>query len=250
MDESDLQQRLSRINTRWSVVFQAHQGAGREVTDAQQALMQRYGGAIYRYVLAAVRDPHATEELCQEFALRFVQGNFKRADPGRGRFRDYVKTVLFHLVAGWRRGQGRQPQAYNSEIHEPADATAPSAASDQEFLDNWREEVLARTWEALESIEKQTGQLYHTMLRFRASAPDVKSEDVALELGKRLGRPLTAAAVRQTIHRAREKFADLLLEEVARSLETTDVNRLEQELVDLGLLPYCQDALAKRKGDA
>jgi RNA polymerase sigma-70 factor (ECF subfamily) len=229
------------------VVFQAHQGTGPAVSAAQQALMQRYGGAIYRYVLAAVRDPHEAEELCQEFALRFVQGNFKRADPERGRFRDYVKTVLFHLVGSWRRGQGRKPQAYDSEIHEPADATAPSAASDQQFLDNWREELLARAWESLAGLEKQTGQLYYTMLRLRANSPDMKSEQIAAELGKRLGKLLTAAAVRQTIHRAREKFADLLLEEVAQSLETTNLDRLEQELVDTGLLTYCQEALDHRK---
>jgi hypothetical protein len=58
---------------------------------------------------------------------------------------------------------------------------------------------------------------------------------MAQVLGHRLGKPLTAAAMRQTIHRAREKFADLLIDEVARSLQTGDVERLEQELIDLGL---------------
>jgi RNA polymerase sigma-70 factor (ECF subfamily) len=247
MDESEMQHRLSRINTRWSVVFQAHAAGGQTVTAAQQELMQRYGGAMYRYILAAVRDPLVAEELCQEFALLFVQGNFKRVDPERGRFRDYVKTVLFHLVANWRRKQNREPQTYDAAVHEPAENAPPSQLSDEEFLSNWREELLGRTWEALEHIEQQTGQLYHTMLRFRATSPDVKSEQMAQQLGERLGKPLTATAVRQTVHRAREKFADLLLGEVARSLETQDTDRLEQELIDLGLLPYCQDALAKRR---
>jgi RNA polymerase sigma factor (sigma-70 family) len=247
MDESEETQRLSRIQTRWSVVLQAHQGSGNNVTAAQQALLQRYLGAMYRYILAAVRDPYAAEELCQEFALQFVQGNFRRVDPERGRFRDYVKTVLFHLVANWRRRQNRQGLAYDAEVHEPADDTSPAEPADKEFLDNWREELLDRTWEALERIERQTGQLFHSVLRFRASYPDVKSEEMAKQLSQQLRKPLTAAGVRQTIHRAREKFAELLLEEVARSLETTDVDRLEQELMDLELLPYCQAALAKRK---
>ncbi len=247
MAEPEIQERLSRINTRWSVVFQAHQGSSQEVVAAQQALMQRYCGAMYKYILAAVRDPHVAEELCQEFALLFVQGNFKRVDPERGRFRDYVKTVLFHLVANWRRRQNRQGVAYDSEVHEPAQAAPAVEPSDQKFLDNWRDELLGRAWEGLERIENQTGQLYFTMLRFRAASPDVKSEQMAQQLAERLGKPLTAVAVRQTVHRAREKFADLLLDEVARSLETTDRDRLEQELIDLSLLPYCQEALAKRK---
>ena len=246
MDDSDCQ-RLSRIHTRWSVLFQAHKGSGQQVTAAQQVLLERYGGAVYRYVLAAVRDPYVAEELCQEFALQFVQGDFKRVDPERGRFRDYVKTVLFHLVANWRRRQNKQGVAYDSEIHEPTDASSPAQPADLEFIANWREELLARTWEALERIEKQTGQQFHSMLRFKADNPDTKSDVMAQELSKQLGKPLTAAGVRQTVHRAREKFADLLIEEVARSLETNDTARLEQELIDLELLMYCQDALAKRK---
>jgi RNA polymerase sigma factor (sigma-70 family) len=247
MDDSEQLQRLSRIHTRWSVIFQAHRGSGQEVNAAQQALLERYAGPIYRYIFAAVRDPFAAEELCQEFALQFVQGKFTRVDPERGRFRDYVKTVLFHLVASWRRRQSKQPQAYDSEIQEPADNSSPADCGDQDFVASWRDELLTQTWEALERIEKQTGQLFHTMLRFKATWPDVKSELMAQQLSKQLGKPLTAASVRQTVHRAREKFADLLLDEVCRSLETRNVDRLEQELIDLELLPYCQDALAKRR---
>ena len=71
---------------------------------------------------------------------------------------------------------------------------------------------------------------------------------MAQQLSERLHRPLTADGVRQTLHRAREKFADLLLEEVSRSLETEDHDRLEQELIDLGLLAYCRSALQKHGG--
>jgi RNA polymerase sigma factor (sigma-70 family) len=247
LDDRELQQRLSRIHTRWSVIFQAHHGTDQAISAAQQALLERYGGAIYRYVLAAVRDAHVADELCQEFALQFIQGHFRRVDPQRGRFRDYVKTVLFHLVASWGRKQKKQPKGLGCDLVEPVDKSAPAAEADQEFISGWRDELLAKTWDALEHIEKETGQLYYTMLRFRAGHADVKSEAMAQQLGAVLGKTLTAASVRQTIHRAREKFADLLLEEVARSLESTDVDRLEQELIDLGLLAYCQDALNKRK---
>jgi hypothetical protein len=70
---------------------------------------------------------------------------------------------------------------------------------------------------------------------------------MAARLGARLGRPLTAAGVRQTLRRAREKFSDLLLDEVAHSLQTADPGAVEQELIDLGLLSYCQDALQRRR---
>ena len=48
----------------------------------------------------------------------------------------------------------------------------------------------------------------------------------------------------------KEKFAALLLEEVARSLETSDPPALEEELRALDLLRYCRSALERRRTDA
>ena len=249
MEETEVQQRLSRISTQWTLVFQAHRGDGGEaVSAAQKELMQRYCGAVYRYLLAAVRDSHTAADLAQEFALSFIRGDFKRADPGKGRFRDYVKTVLFHLVANFHRGKAKLPRVAASEIAEPAAADPAPFASDEDFLQRWREELLSQAWEALARVEKTTGKLYHTVLRFRAQSPDVPSALMAEQLSARLGRPLTAAGVRQTLHRARDRFAELLLDEVACSLETDDPEKLEQELIDLGLLAYCRDALQRRAG--
>jgi len=106
----------------------------------------------------------------------------------------------------------------------------------------WRDELLAKAWEELHAIEKQTGQPWYTMLLLRSEEPDLKSDRMAERLSPGLGRPLTAAGVRQTLHRARVKFAELL----GRSLETSMPDRIEQELIDLGLLPYCREALDGR----
>ena len=55
-----------------------------------------------------------------------------------------------------------------------------------------------------------------------------------------------AAGFRQTLHRARKKFAEHLLCEVAHTLESPTQGRLEQELADLGLLEYCRPALERQ----
>jgi RNA polymerase sigma-70 factor (ECF subfamily) len=83
------------------------------------------------------------------------------------------------------------------------------------------------------------------MLKFRAQHPETQSAKMAEILGQQMGIPLTAANVRQTIHRAREKFGELLVAEVARSLETTERDQVEQELIDLGLHTHCGDALER-----
>jgi hypothetical protein len=56
--------------------------------------------------------------------------------------------------------------------------------------------------------------------------------------------------VRQTLRRARDKFADLLLDEVAQTLRQPTVDQLGQELADLELLQYCQPALDRYHGPA
>jgi RNA polymerase sigma-70 factor (ECF subfamily) len=248
VDAAETSNRLSRINTQWTLVFEANKGAANDAMRAQQELMQRYCGAIYRYLLAAVRDPDAADDLSQEFALRLVRGDFRRADPNQGRFRDFLKTTLYHLIVDYQRRKARRRhEALAPDIPAPPADTA-DLPSDQEFLARWREELLNRAWDSLAELEKETAQPLYTILRFRAENPETRSGEMARLLQDRLNKPLTDVGIRQTLHRAREKFADLLLEEVARSLETRAADRLEQELIDLDLLSYCRTAL-DRFGD-
>ena len=62
-----------------------------------------------------------------------------------------------------------------------------------------------------------------------------------------LGKAYTEEGLRQLLHRARLRFAELLVAEVAHSLQTTDQADLEQEVIELGLLKYCRAALARRR---
>src|SRR5256885_3417569 len=106
---------LSRISTSWTVLNQAHDGSADAAATAKQWIMQRYGGAVHRYLLAALRDRHAADGLTQEFGLSLVRGDFHQVQPERGRFRDYVKTVLFHLVSRHRKRQLTQSQAVSPD---------------------------------------------------------------------------------------------------------------------------------------
>jgi hypothetical protein len=80
------------------------------------------------------------------------------------------------------------------------------------------------------------------VLRARAAHPDLPSGELARRLGERLGKPLTAAGVRQALKRARELFAELLLEQVAHSLERPTPEEIEAELAELNLLTYVRPA--------
>ena len=248
MKHEDLEQHLSHIDTGWDTLHQAHRGTADEAAAARSVLLERYCGAVYRYLLSAVRDPSVAEDLTQEFALRFIQGRFRMADPSQGRFRNYVKTALFHLVDDWRKRPGKGPRPVRLDSDEQVPAPDDDAAAEQAFRTSWRQELLSRTWKALEAAQQQDGKPYHDVLRFRVDNPDMPSAQMAEQLSARLGKPLTAAGVRQLLHRARERFADLLLEEAQVSLEGAGHADLEEELAELDLLRYCQAALQRRAG--
>jgi RNA polymerase sigma factor (sigma-70 family) len=241
------EERLSRITTCWSKVFEAHRSGGDMVASARRDLLERYCGAIYRYAAAALRDPDAAEEVLQEFAYCFVRGDFRGANPERGRFRDLVKTVLFHLIVNYQRQQRKnaRPHPLTDSFDVPDPHTLPEAA-DREFLRLWREELLDRAWGALAEYDRYGGHSWYTVLRYHAEQTELTSEQLAKRLSDETGRTVTATSVRQTLHRARDKFANLLIDEISRSTETGQRETIEQELIDLDLLVYCKSAMGKR----
>jgi len=244
MQADNLNRRLSRISTQWSLVCRAHQGPAETVNSARQELLQRYGAAVRRYLRKLLRDADAADEVFQEFALQLVHGDLRGADPQRGRFRNFVKGTLFHLISDYRKRQRKWPMPLSNEEASLL-AAAEDRENDRQFVESWCDELLARAWAALAEVEAATGQPYHAVLRLRADHPAMRSPEMAERLAVQLGRPITATGIRQTLHRARERFADLLLDEVTHSLDSPTATDLEQELVELGLLDYCRPALER-----
>ena len=243
MNEQTLQERLSVISTRWTLLRQAHGSRLDAVPAAQERLLERYGGAVHHYLLGALHDPALADDLFQEFALRFLQGDFRRANPQRGRFRDYLRTALIHLVHDYHRARQQQPQSLPTGGDVLAAPPVDDAESVQLFLAGWRAELLERTWKAL----AQSNPAYYAVLRLRTQDPELESAQLAERVEAPLGKGVTAAWVRKTLQRARDKFAVLLLEEVAQSLETAEPEALRKELQELDLLKYCREALERRK---
>lgn len=248
MIPDELEDRLSHISTLWTVVLQAHGTAdGAALSAAHKMLMDRYSGAVYRYLLGAVRDAEAATDLFQEFALRLLRGDFKRAAPARGRFRNYLRTAIINLVNDYYDEQRRQPHRLAAGGLEPAAPTNQgmhSADSERDFIASWRAELLDRTWKALAAAQP----VYHAVLNSRIENPDLSSAEMGQKLAAQLGKPMPAATVRKSLQRAHAKFADLLLQEVACSIENSAVDAVEKELRDLNLTKYCQEALERRRG--
>jgi hypothetical protein len=84
------------------------------------------------------------------------------------------------------------------------------------------------------------------VLLYHVENPGVGSSQAARALSERLGKPMSAGNVRVSLHRAREKFIDLLVREVARSLGQPAPADVLDELRALRLLNLCAPVLRKR----
>jgi RNA polymerase sigma factor (sigma-70 family) len=237
----EIHSRLADITTQWTLVFEAASSKPEIVSAATAKLMCRYSGAVHRYLLKALNDPDAAADLDQEFAVRFLRGDFRHGDPERGRFRDYVKRSLQNLMKDYHRRAVVRRTVALSKVEEPVDDRRTNEHFEQEFLDSWRTDLLDRAWKSLEEMERKGGQPYYTVLRYRVDHQDLNSTESAEALSTILGRRITAGNFRQTLLRSRQRYVQFLIDDVTTSLRgDTGVTELEEELSDLRLLDHCR----------
>lgn len=233
------------------MVVQAHQRQGSAATAAQHTLVLCYYRPVYFYLRGMLRDADAAEELTHEFCVRFLRGDFRGAHPQRGRFRDLVKTAARNLALDyWRRQQARKKKGPHVLGGKPDSAAGAHALvvkprTEMVFLRQWRQSLLIQAWRGLARLQKQTGSPYFSVLRYKSNHPQVRSAQLARRMSAHRGRRVTTAGVRQLLCRARQRFADCLVAAVARSLLSPSREDIERELIELKLLQYCKDALAR-----
>lgn len=221
---------FDQISTRWT-----------SLKDPKQFLL-RYGSAIRKYLQALLKNPDDVEEIAQDILVRVVQSGFSRADPDRGRFRDYLKIAVRN--AALTRLRRRRPvQSADTALLQLADPDAHPAA-DQAWLAEWQRCALKKAWRVLESHQHNApGNLFYTALKVSVDYPDEDSRQLAERAAVLSGRPLKPDAFRKQLSRARRMFAQLLVEEVAQTLEKPTPRLVEDELMEVGLWEYVRDFL-------
>jgi RNA polymerase sigma-70 factor (ECF subfamily) len=226
---------LSAITTNWPQLVKANQGAAGQDSPELNQLVLRYHAAALRCLLRLFpRHPEVADDLCQQFALKFKQGHFRKVKPEKGRFRDFLKKVLHNLVVDYYRQQKRQPGPMPEDMNDRLQVT---------IQEEWPVELLDHAWQGLAEVEQRRGTPYFTALRWCFEHPDEPLTVLAGQLREQRGKECTEAGVRQIVKRARDLFADFLRQEVARSIGASpahpeDQDRIDCELAHLGLLNW------------
>ncbi len=201
---------------------------GGDTTGARHALeklCQTYWYPLYAYVRRRGFSPPDAEDLTQEFFARFLEHDWvASADREKGRFRTFLLSAMTHFLANeWdkaraqKRGGGvpllplELGTAETRYCREPADSVTP----EQHFERRWALALLETATSRLGAEYKEEGKgelfaaLNPCLVGDRATQPYE-------ELAKKLG--LSEAAVKSAVHRLRQRYRQLLREEIAHTV--------------------------------
>jgi RNA polymerase sigma factor (sigma-70 family) len=218
---------LTDITTIWSQISCAHT-PGPEGQVAMNDLIGRYHDAVERYLRLKLRDKHLADEVLQEFWTKLLNRKLAGADSSKGRFRDYLRTVLHRLIIDHFRTKKHQSLP-------PGDILDPSSPDD-DYERVWRETMIRRVWTRLDTFEVNTPKnRYATVLHLRAGNPKASIDELAQKLGEQTGSIVTPEAFRKTLQRGRAKFLELLEKELRETIHPAEPQDIEAEIIDLGL---------------
>src|SRR4051812_34382993 len=201
---------LTDLETSWTMIRSAHT-PGPAGQAAMSELIGRYHDAVLRYLRLKLRDVNLADEVFQEFWTKLLTHKLAGADNNKGRFRDYLRTVLHRLIIDHFRT--RKLQALP-----PGDLLDPDVP-DADYDRVWREAVLKRALLRLETYEASTpNNRYATVLRLRRDFPKESIDVIAAKLGDQFDIRVSPESFRKTLQRARTKFFDLLILELKETI--------------------------------
>lgn len=213
--------------TRWTLVLAAGQQSSPDSQAALAKLCQIYWGPVYAYVRKRTASPEQAQDLTQGFFARLLEKNYVgRADPARGRFRAFLMTSVENFLCdehdratSLKRGGGQAPlsldAALTGEEMEPAEALTPAVAFEKRWAKTLLDQVMTRL--AREYQESGRGALFeHLQSHMWGESDSVPYE----ELSKRLG--MSNVHLRVTAHRMRQRYREILCDEVAQTVSSPD----------------------------
>jgi len=215
---------IAFTTTNWSVVLEA-QGQSPAAQEALEKLCRTYWRPVYSFVRREGVRTEEAEDLTQSFfALLLERRNFDAVRKEKGRLRSYLLTSLKHFLISehrrsvtMKRGKGQQPvpleelAAVGRAELEPADHLSADRIYERRWALTLMEQVLRRLRE--EYAMAGNAELFDLLKELLADEPGAPSRaEIAAQLG------MTENAVRQALHRFRQRYQGLLREEIAHTV--------------------------------
>lgn len=205
--------------THWTqVVLAAKQDGSVQARQALEAFCTRYWPAVYSLLRRKNHSPNAAEDLTQAFFLHLIENNaIARADPTKGRFRNFLLGALQRFLVDMERRDGAQKRGRGKVM-----LAFDFAAVEQRYLDEvdpdlTPEEVYDRRW-ATTVLETAVAELEE---EFREADQSARLETLKRYLSQEVDDGdyetlstllnITPKAVSSAVSRLRERYRECVL---------------------------------------
>jgi DNA-directed RNA polymerase specialized sigma24 family protein len=223
-------------STHWSLVIRAGSQGLPQARAALAELCAAYWYPIYALIRRKGNGHDQALDLTQEFFARLLEkGLIAAANPGKGRFRAFLRTDCQHfLIDQFRRmtARGGGTPTVSIDAHgaedryrfEPADTLTPDRLFDRAWALTLLEKVLDLL--AREYAAKGHSELFDHL---KIALTQGKGAVSAATLAERVGR--SEEAVNMAVHRLRKRYREILEDQIAATLD--DPSEMEDEVRSL-----------------
>jgi RNA polymerase sigma-70 factor (ECF subfamily) len=210
------------VTTRWSLVLAAGRDAAPEARKALSELCELYWSPLHAFVRRQGLPAEEAKDLTQGFFARLLEKNaLAVATPSRGRFRSWLLASVKHYLANeWDRERAKKRGGDRLRLgHEDAEGCLsqeldPGLTPERAFERRWAERLLQHVLAALGEEYARGGKaLRFDKLKKTLTGEEHSYSRIAAELG------MTVGAVRTEACRLRQRYQELLLQELSHTVE-------------------------------
>jgi RNA polymerase sigma factor (sigma-70 family) len=228
--------------THWSVVVSAGKTGSEAAFVALDKLCRAYWYPLFAYVRQRGYPEEEAKDLTQAFFAQLIRRNYvAAANPELGRFRTFLVSSLNHFLANeWKRGQA-QKRGGGVEfisldyVHEQEGRSLDpghDATPERSYEKRWAEAVLSKVLERLRNeFDGASIKRFDVLKQFLTEEKGASSYAQAAQA---LG--ITNQAVKSAVHRLRQRWRELMREEIAhtvRAATSADVDNEIRHLLDV-----------------
>lgn len=227
--------------THWSQIRAAADASRPGAEEALSSVCAAYWYPVYAYARGCGLSPEDAQDLTQAFFARVIEKSFlAAADATRGRFRWFLLTSLQNFLRNeldraqaLKRGGALPNLSWDALEAEQRFAAEPveSMTPDLLFDRSWALVVMSQSLERLAGEFAANGRaaVFQQLKRYLEGTNAQNGYEEAAEC---LG--ISPAAIRVAVHRLRERFRQLVRDEIARTV--SDSTEIDDELRHLAHL--------------
>ena len=215
--------------THWSVVRAAGRDDSSQARAALEKLARAYWYPLYAFVRRLGKSPHDAEDAVQAFFAQCLEKNYVgAADQAKGRFRSFLLLALKRFLGHEReraralkRGGGEAVVALDGLTAEQRYALEPAdqMSADRLYERRWALALLEQVLARLRSEHVAAGRL-ETFEQLKGWLTSGGRGTPYAELAGRLG--MRESAVKVSVHRLRRRYRELLEEEIAQTVASSE----------------------------